>query len=91
MLREYEELSYQEIAAVLDCPPATVMSRLARVRSRLRELLPAGWTSPHPDDKEAGEANERAARDPATPKLKIVSPRKIQKTTCQFGGNILLA
>lgn len=48
ILREMEGLSYKEIAEVTAVPVGTVMSRLARARSRLQKLL--------------GEANPSEAR-----------------------------
>ena len=39
MLRELEELSYKEIAAVAGVPLGTVMSRLARARKQLQQRL----------------------------------------------------
>jgi RNA polymerase sigma-70 factor (ECF subfamily) len=41
LLREYEELSYLEIAVVLAIPVNTVRSRLFRARMALRDLLTA--------------------------------------------------
>ena len=39
VLREFEELSYKQIADVVQVPMGTVMSRLARARKRLAELV----------------------------------------------------
>ena len=43
LLREFDERSYQEIAAIMEIPLGTVRSRLSRARDRLKaELVSIG-------------------------------------------------
>src|SRR2546429_10026184 len=65
LLREFEQLSYAEIANLLQLPLNTVRSRLFRARSTLRELL--------------GPSESRIKNAVAQPEAHAASPNTAQK------------
>ncbi len=68
MLREFEQLSYAEIADLLQLPLNTVRSRLFRARTALRNLLePPASSAGEPAAKSASQTSPQAPSQPATP------------------------
>ena len=57
ILADLEDLSYKEIADVMECPAGTVMSRLYRGRRLLQKQL-ADYAAEQPGEKPAAEAEE---------------------------------
>jgi len=66
MLREFEQLSYAEIADLLELPLNTVRSRLFRARTALRELLEPSVAKAASETTKAKAANvDQLAADPS--------------------------
>ena len=55
VLREYEDLSYTEMAEVLGCSIGTVESRLFRARQRFKDALERGYPEHVPAARTGGE------------------------------------
>ncbi|SMG25254.1 RNA polymerase sigma factor [Paraburkholderia susongensis] len=82
ILRELEEMGYREIAVVADVPIGTVMSRLARGRRKLAEVLMAqqrGVTAPAGGGRRGGHSGGQGACGEAE------SARSVERAARQGG------
>jgi RNA polymerase sigma-70 factor (ECF subfamily) len=66
VLREINDLSYQEIAEVAGVPVGTVMSRLNRARAMLRAAWNAASGAPQPPPRAAARSVQSAAAAPGS-------------------------
>lgn len=66
VLREINDLSYQEIAEVAGVPVGTVMSRLNRARAMLRAAWNAASSAPQPPARAAARSAQSAAAAPGS-------------------------
>jgi RNA polymerase sigma-70 factor (ECF subfamily) len=68
VLRDVEDLSYEEIAAITGVPAGTVKSRIHRGRAQLRALVDEMMADKPPDDEAAGDeaTGDEATGDKAT-------------------------